>query len=94
MPKGSKRKATYRKVKQVIKCKKILYSIEQKIVVIKYAKEYRNNKVAGHFDINCSIVGYWVTVSSTWNVRINEKSKRVGSGQKAFFPEAKKRLYD
>lgn len=32
--------------------------------------------------------------SSKWNIETNEKSKRVGSGRKAFFPEAEKKLYD
>jgi hypothetical protein len=40
------------------------------------------------------MVGCWVMASLTWNVETNGKSKHVGSGQKAFFPEAEKRLYD
>jgi len=93
MPRASKKKAC-RKIKQVVKRKRTSYSIEQKIVVVKYAKEHGNNKAAEHFDINRSMVERWVTASSTWNVGINEKSKRVGSGRKAFFPEAEKRLYE
>jgi molybdopterin-guanine dinucleotide biosynthesis protein A len=50
--------------------------------------------VAEQFDIHRSMVGRWVKASLTWNVETNGKSKRVGSGRKAFFPEAEKRLYD
>ncbi|PKB99106.1 hypothetical protein RhiirA5_430277 [Rhizophagus irregularis] len=86
------RKVARRKVKQVVKRKRTSYSVEQKIEVIKYAEEYGNNKAAEHFDIHCSMVGRWVKASLTWNIETNGKSKRVGSGRKAFFPEAKKRL--
>ena len=88
-----KRKVICRKVKQV-KRKRTSYSIEQKKEVVKYAKEQGNNKAAGHFNISRSMVGRWVNASSSWNLETNKKSKRVGSGQKAFFPEAEKRLYD
>ena len=40
------------------------------------------------------MVEHWVRASSNWNLETNKKSKRVGSGRKAFFPEAEKRLYD
>ena len=88
-----KRKVICHKVKQV-KRKRTSYSIEQKKEVIKYAKEQGNNKAAGHFNISRSMVGHWVNASSSWNLETNKKSKQVGSGRKAFFPEAEKRLYD
>ena len=89
----SKRKRAVRKVK-VVKRKRNSYTVEQKIQVIKYAKEQGNIRAAEHFNIDRSMVGRWVTASSKWNIETNEKSKRVGSGQKAFFPEAEKKLYD
>jgi hypothetical protein len=55
------------------------YTVEQKIQVIKYAKEQGNIKAAEHFNIDCSMVGHWVTASSKWNIKTNEKSKQVGS---------------
>ncbi|PKK65459.1 hypothetical protein RhiirC2_786129 [Rhizophagus irregularis] len=54
------RKVAYCKVKQVVKRKKTLYSIKQKIEVIKYAEKYENNKVVEHFDIHYNMVGRWV----------------------------------
>src|SRR6266542_7079296 len=88
------RKVAHRKIKRVDKRKRTSYSVEQKIEVVKYAEEYGNNKAAEYFDIYRSIVGCWIKASLTWNVETNGKSKQVGSGQKAFFPEAEKRLYD
>ncbi|CAI2196663.1 11844_t:CDS:1, partial [Funneliformis geosporum] len=52
----------------------------QKKQVVKYTKEQENNKAANHFNIDCSIVGRWVTASSNWNFEINEKSKKAVSG--------------
>ena len=88
-----KRKVICHKVKQV-KRKRISYSVEQKTQVVEYAKEQENNKAAGHFNVSHSMVEHWVRASSNWNLETNKKSKRVGSGRKAFFPEAEKRLYD
>jgi hypothetical protein len=39
------------------------------------------------------MVGRWVTASTSWTNETNEKSKRVGAGRKAFYPEAEKKLY-
>ena len=89
----SKRKRAVRKVK-VVKRKRNSYTVEQKIQVIKYAKEQGNIKAAEHFNIDRSMVGCWVTASSKWNIETNEKSKRVGFRRKAFFSEAEKKLYD
>ena len=86
----SKRK----KAVKVIKRKRISYSVEQKIQVVTYAKEQGNSKAAEYFNINISMVGHQVIASSKWNTETNAKNKRVSSGQKAFFPKAKKRLYD
>lgn len=88
------KRITKRKVKQVTKRKRTSYSIEQKIQVVTYAKEHGRNRAAGHFNLNPSMVGRWVTASSNWSIENNGKSKRLGSGRKALFPEAEKRLYD
>ncbi|GBC34339.2 pogo transposable element with KRAB domain [Rhizophagus irregularis DAOM 181602=DAOM 197198] len=61
--------------------------------VITYAKLYGRNKAARHFDLNASIVGHWVTASKGWDSELNQDSKRIGSGQKAFYPEAEEKLY-
>jgi hypothetical protein len=39
------------------------------------------------------MVSCWVSASSKWTSGTKKKSRRVGSGKKALFPEAEKRLY-
>jgi len=67
--------------------------VSYKKEVIAYAKNHGNNQAAKHFDIDCGMVGRWVGASSKWTSETKEKSKRVGSGRKALFPEAEKKLY-
>ena len=88
------KRTTKHKVKQVVKRKRTSYSIEQKLEVVTYAKEHGRNKAGQHFNLNPSMVGRWIVASSKWSIENNGKSKRVGSGRKALFPEAEKRLYD
>src|SRR6185437_10206234 len=40
------------------------------------------------------MVGRWIKSSKTWTDETNNKSMRVGSGRKAFYPEAEKELYN
>ena len=68
------------------------YSIEQKEVVVNYAKEFGRNNAAAHFKLNESMVGRWVRASKKWTDNVSRNSKRVGSGRKAFFPKLKKAL--
>jgi len=69
------------------------YSVEHKKDVIAYAKNYGNNQAARCFDIDCGMVSCWVSTSSKWTSKTKEKSKRIGSGRKALFPEAGEKLY-
>ncbi|RIB16698.1 kinase-like domain-containing protein [Gigaspora rosea] len=39
------------------------------------------------------MVGRWVKVSENWTEETNNRSKRVGSGRRAFYPEAERILY-
>ncbi|CAB5376954.1 unnamed protein product [Rhizophagus irregularis] len=39
------------------------------------------------------MVGRWVTASKGWDSELNQDSKRIGSGRKAFYPEAEEKLY-
>ncbi|CAG8737589.1 5819_t:CDS:2, partial [Acaulospora morrowiae] len=55
---------------------------ECKKEIVDYARNHRNNQAAKHFDIDHGMTS-----------EIKEKSKRVGSGRKALFPEAEKKLY-
>ena len=59
-----------------------------------YAKQYGRNEVAAHFDLDASMVGRWIKVSTSWSTEISENSKWVRSGQRAFFSEVEKKLYD
>src|SRR6185295_3260545 len=76
-----------------IKPSRASYSIEQKNKVIKYARKYGRNKTAVHFNLDASMVGRWVKASTSWGTEINQNNKRIGSGQKEFYPEAEKKLY-
>jgi hypothetical protein len=98
-----KRKAPKRKARTVctkavkhaetVKRTRNSYTVKQKKEVVTYAKEHGRNQAAKHFNLNKSMVGRWVNASTSWTTEINEKVKRVGSGRKAFFPEAEKKLY-
>ncbi|GBC21113.1 hypothetical protein RhiirA5_429498 [Rhizophagus irregularis] len=65
------------------------YSIEQKKIVVAYTTQ-----VGRHFEIDKTMVRCWIKASETWTSEINDKNMRVGSGQKAFYSEAEKKLYN
>ncbi|GES86295.1 pogo transposable element with KRAB domain [Rhizophagus clarus] len=39
------------------------------------------------------MIGRWVTTSTSWSTETKSHSLRIDSGQKAFYPEAEKKLY-
>ncbi|UZO17074.1 uncharacterized protein OCT59_008436 [Rhizophagus irregularis] len=39
------------------------------------------------------MVGCWITASKGWDSELNQDSKRIGSGRKAFYPKAEEKLY-
>ena len=80
------------KRKKVVKRNRNSYTIEQKKEVVTYAKQHGRNKAARNFNLDSSMVGRWVKASEGWITEINQNSKRVGAGRKAFYPEAEKRL--
>ncbi|CAG8838866.1 32463_t:CDS:2, partial [Gigaspora margarita] len=82
-----------KQVTKVVRRNQTSYSVEQKKVVVSYAREYGRNKVAKNFNLDSSMVGRWMKVSESWTTETNDKSKRLGSGRSAFFPEAERRLY-
>ena len=69
------------------------YSIEEKLIVVNYAQENGRNAAARHFNLNAPMVGRWIRQSSEWE-KENKKKKHVGSGRKAFYPEAEDKLYN
>jgi len=69
------------------------YSIEEKLIVVNYAQENGRNAAARHFNLNAPMVGRWIRQSSDWE-KENKKKKHVGSGRKAFYPEAEDKLYN
>src|SRR5688500_3747850 len=94
MPQTSKKKRVVKhKVKKVAKRKRTSYSLEQKMEVVTYAKQHGRDKAADYFGLNGSMVGRWMKASTKWTTEINKNSKRVGSGRRAFYPEAEKKLY-
>jgi transposase len=69
------------------------YSLEEKLVVVKYAQENGRNAAAKHFNLDGPMIGRWVKQSNKWEEE-NKKKKRAGApGKKAFYPEAEKLLY-
>lgn len=79
---------------QTIKYNRKSYSIKQKKEIVSYAKLHGRNKAARHFGLDASMVGRWVTASSSWSTETNQSTKSIGSGRKAFYPEAEKKLYN
>ena len=95
MPRNTKRKVK----RKITKCKvskrtRTSYSIEQKKEVVEYAKYHGRNSAATHFGLDKSMVGRWVSASSSWKEEVSRNSKKIGSGQKVFYPEAEKILYN
>jgi hypothetical protein len=68
------------------------YSVEEKLRVVDYAREYGRNKAASHFGLDAPLVGRWVAAAPKMNFA-NKKSKRVGSGRSHLFPEEEEKLY-
>ncbi|GBC08015.1 hypothetical protein RclHR1_07860009 [Rhizophagus clarus] len=79
---------------KVIKRQRASYSIEQKKEVVTYARQRGRNEAARHFDLDKSMVGRWVKASESWTSEIKNNTMRVGSGRKAYFPEAEAKLYN
>ncbi|CAB4412953.1 unnamed protein product [Rhizophagus irregularis] len=77
-----------------VKRQRASYSIEQKKIVVAYATQHGRNAAGRHFEIDKTMVGRWIKASETWTSEINDKNMRVGSGRKAFYPEAEKELYN
>ena len=88
---AAKRKQVKRK--QAFTAKRSSYSIEQKKKVVAYAKINGRNQAARHFQLDASMVGRWMKASEKWTIETKRYTLRVGSGRKAFFPEAEKKLY-
>ena len=79
---------------KVIKRQCASYTIDQKKTVVTYAIQRGRNEAARHFELDKTMVGRWVKASENWTDETNNKSMRVSSGRKAFYPEAEKELYD
>ncbi|GBB96818.1 hypothetical protein RclHR1_02840015 [Rhizophagus clarus] len=79
---------------KVIKRQRASYSIEQKKEVVTYVRQRGRNEAARHFDLDKSMVGRWVKASESWTSEIKNNTMRVGSGRKAYFPEAEAKLYN
>jgi hypothetical protein len=70
------------------------YFIKQKKQVIAYTKENGIIKATKSFELNKSMISRWVNLNEKWKNVPNQNSKKVGSGQKSFYPGAEKDLYD
>jgi hypothetical protein len=81
------------KRKKASATKRSTYSIEQKKKVVAYAKQNGRNEAARHFQLNGSMVGRWIKASENWTTETRRHTIKVGSGRKALYPEAEKKLY-
>jgi hypothetical protein len=79
---------------KVIKRQRSSYNIDQKRTVVTYAVLHGRNAAARHFELDKTMVGRWIKASENWSDKTNNRNMRVGSGRKAFYPEAEKELYD
>jgi hypothetical protein len=89
---AAKCRQSKRKKASTSKCSS--YSIEQKKQVVAYAKSNGRNEAVRHFQLNGSMVGRWIKASEKWTTEIRRYTMKVGSGRKAFYPEAEKKLYN
>ena len=78
---------------QVSKRQRSSYSIDQKKIVVTYAKERGRNEASRHFELDASMVGRWVKASLNWTDETKATNMSVGSGRKAFYPEAEVELF-
>jgi hypothetical protein len=79
---------------KTIKRQRESYSIEQKISMVTYTIQYGRNEAARHFKLDSTMVGRCVKASESWTAETKDSCKRVGSGRKAFYPEAEERLHN
>ncbi|CAI2196925.1 15118_t:CDS:2, partial [Funneliformis geosporum] len=60
------------KHKRVVrKVNRTSYSIEKKREVVNYAEQHDRRAAANYFNLNISIVEYWVRASKTWTTKTN-----------------------
>ncbi|CAB4489314.1 unnamed protein product [Rhizophagus irregularis] len=69
------------------------YSLEEKLIVVKYVQENKRNAAAKHFNLDAPMVGRWIRQSSKWEEENKKKKRSETPGRKAFYPKAKKILY-
>ncbi|CAB4429578.1 unnamed protein product [Rhizophagus irregularis] len=69
------------------------YSLEEKLIVVKYTQENGRNAAAKHFNLDAPMVGRWIRQSSKWEEENKKKKRSETPGRKAFYPEAEKILY-
>ena len=66
--------------RKTAKCNRNSYSVEQKKLVVAYAKENEIITAAKSFELDKGMVSRWVKSNEKWINEPNQRSKRVGSG--------------
>ncbi|CAG8703970.1 18247_t:CDS:2 [Cetraspora pellucida] len=71
------------------------YTIQEKVIVVRYALRESNTKAAAKFGLDKSQVGRWVTKLKDQLSEVGHKKFRrlVGGSRKEFFPKEEARLY-
>src|SRR3954468_2371831 len=68
------------------------YTIFQKKKVVEFAKIHGRNEASRQFNLEPTMIGKWIKAREEWDESVKNETKAVGSGRKAFFPEAEERL--
>ena len=70
------------------------YKISQKKQVVEFAKIHGRNEAGRQFNLEPTMIGRWMKSSEKWDESVKNETKALGSGRKAFFPEAEEKLYE
>src|SRR5918911_2143724 len=97
----------FHKIKKILRKKKFFpmenytsrrikssYSIFQKKTVVEFAKIHGRNEASRQFNLDPTMIGRWVKACEKWDESVKNKTKALGSGRRAFFPEAEEKLYE
>ena len=64
------------------------YTISQKKKIVEFAKIHGRNEAGHQFNLAPAMIGKWIKACEEWDESVKNETKAVGSGRKAFFPEA------
>ncbi|CAJ0920498.1 20847_t:CDS:2 [Entrophospora sp. SA101] len=60
---------------------------------VEFAKIHGRNEASRQFNLEPTMIGRWIKACEKWDKSVKNKTKALGSGRRAFFPEAEEKLY-